>query len=62
MTDQFEAKCVNPECPANEVWVLDADERCNTCDHELVGRQPVPTQKMADPDQVPDPDGATKGS
>ena len=50
---RLEAKCVNPECPANEVWVLDPDNICNICGHEMVEQTEAPPQKMADPDEAP---------
>lgn len=61
MATRSEAKCVNPDCPANEVWVLAADALCDTCGNDLVGHQESPAQKMADPDQVPDPAGLNRG-
>lgn len=58
----FEGKCINEDCPANEVWVLDDNEYCNTCGEKTMVLQTVPPQKFADPDKVPDPAGISKGA
>ena len=52
----YEAKCVNPACPAAQVWVLDVekDGRCTTCGLPFADLSDQWEQKQADPDRAPD--------
>ena len=58
----WEGKCTNEDCPAAEVWVLDDDEYCNTCNEKTMVLQTAPAQKFADPNQQPDPAMVDRGA